>query len=283
MFKPRIYTVTDDGLPDGKPVMLSQERLDEVRALLGEYVFACQMLLNPVAGHEQVFKPEWIRRYEVRPRTLNVYIMGDYGGSKTTKTNDNTAFAVIGIDSNRNKYLLDGAVHKMNLSQRWDMLTKLRKRWINATGVLSVRVGYERYGAQSDIEHFTQMMAITGEHFHIQELAWPLSGSGAKDERIKRLQPDFENWRFFFPYVGPQTSQQRDADPVLVAKPIKQKNHEGKIYDVVEWMLANEYNFFPHSTKKDMLDAMSRIYDMQAMPAIIYNERDVLPEVEHDY
>ena len=39
----------------------------------------------------------------------------------------------------------------------------MRKRWKRAQGVREVKIGYERYGAQSDIDHFKQMMTIEPE------------------------------------------------------------------------------------------------------------------------
>jgi hypothetical protein len=45
--KPRIYTATQDGTADGKPVLLTQENLDKKKIVLGSYIFGCQMLQNP--------------------------------------------------------------------------------------------------------------------------------------------------------------------------------------------------------------------------------------------
>src|SRR4029079_272538 len=125
---PRIYPATDTGTPDGKPVFLSQAEWDKKKQESGPYITACQLLLNPIAGSEQDLKPEWIRTYEVRPLTLNVYIVCDPADSKEKGTS-NTAMAVIGIDVSHNKYLLDGCCHKMNLKERWDMLKGLQKKW----------------------------------------------------------------------------------------------------------------------------------------------------------
>ena len=66
----------------------------------------------------------------------------------------------------------------------------------------------------------------------------------------------------------------------LCAKPIKRRNENGQIYNLVEWFIANEYMFFPATTSKDFLDAMSRIYDMEISAPMIYNEVDLLPPVE---
>lgn len=281
--KPRIYPATDDGTPDGKPVFLSQEAWDKKRKESSGYTIACQMLQNPIAGSQQEFQTDWIRTYEVRPHTLNVYMMWDYAGSRKSTGSSKTAVAVIGVDAALNKYLLDGACHKMDLNERWKLMKKLRNKWISAPGVQIVKIGYERYGAQSDIQHFETMMRIEKTAFAIEELNNTRDGTVDKDNRIRRLIPDFQNWRFFLPYEGDKTSLQADAEnnhqSHLIAKKIRAVNEDDKVYNVTQWFLENEYVFFPHTTQKDFLDAMSRIYDMEISAPMTYDETDVYPEV----
>src|SRR5262249_28115598 len=125
-----------------------------------------------------------------------------------TASSDRTAFAVIGVDTQRNKFLLDGTRHRMNLTTRWETLKALVAKWRRAPGVEMVRVGYERYGLQSDIQHFRLMMESeeerarssstslwqterrTFEPFHIEEIAWVLEGNQSKDARVGRLVPE---------------------------------------------------------------------------------------------
>lgn len=285
IFKPRIYPATDNGLPDGKPVFLTEAEWEYKKKEVSGYVLACQQLQNPLAGEAQEFKPEWLRRYEIRPETLNVAITVDPASSKK-KGSSNSAFAVIGIDTASNKYLLDGACHKMSLTERWKMLKYLRFKWIRQPGVQIVKIGYEKYGMQADIEHFTEMMRLEKCPFPIEEVSWTRDLEQAKDDRIRRLIPDHQNWRFFYPYAGDETSMQAQAiasrQGYLVAKPIKRKNHEGRLYDLVELLVANEYLFFPATTAKDMLDSMSRFYDLEMMPPMIVHEADILPEWYED-
>ncbi len=90
----------------------------------------------------------------------------------------------------------------------------------------------------------------------------------------------------FFPYSGEPTSAQREAfqnnRKHLIANPIKRKNEENKIYDLVDWFIKNEYMFFPNTVMKDFLDALSRIYDIDPQPPIIINESDVMPDYYED-
>jgi hypothetical protein len=283
--KARVYAATDDGTINGKPIFLSQEAWDKKLNDESTFTIACQQLQNPSAGGEQEFKPEWLRNYEIRPKNLNVYILGDYAGSKKAGSS-NTALLVVGVDHAMNKYILDGVCHKLSLTERWITLRNLRRRWINQPGIQHVKVGYEKFGAQSDIEHFESQMKIENEHFAIEELSWPREGDVSKDSRIRRLEPDFRNWRFFIPYSGEMTSMQRDAkergQEYLISRPIKKKDHENKIYDVIEWFVKREFLFFPNTTYKDFMDALSRIYDIGITAPIIYDETDLEPEAYED-
>lgn len=270
--KPRIHPATYDGKLDGEPVFLQKERWEEIKKTTSTYTVACQQLLNPIIGSDVSFKQEWWTEWEVRPYTLNVYIMVDPAHSKKKESN-RTAFAVVGVDSNFNKYLLDGACHRMTLSEKWTMLKRLRQKWKRAPGIREVKVGYERYGAQSDIDHFKAMMANDGSNFPIYELNWVGGGgSQSKKDRIQRLEPDLKDGSFFFPYPTDEkmlTSYQRDykerKQSFLISKKIICIDEERATYDLTKWVKDNEYNLFP-TIHPDFLDALSRIYDMDPMP-----------------
>lgn len=278
---PRIYPATDTGTTDGKPVFFTDSDWGSKKKENSLFTLACQYLQNPVAGGLQEFKAEWIRRYEVRPSTLNVGILVDPADSKRP-TACNTAMVVIGIDAGGNKYLLDGACHKMTLSERWVMLKNLHQKWVRQPGVQTVVVGYEKYGMQSDIQHFQHVMQHEKYSFSITEVSWTSDGTTAKDDRIRRLEPDHRNWRFFYPYEGQKTSAQREAEDkgkgFLVAKPIRRVNESQRVYNLLEYFVNNEYLLFPASPAKDMMDAMSRFYDLNLGPPRIYHEADLIPE-----
>jgi len=211
--KPRIYPATDDGTLNGKPVLLTAERWEEVRSTQRSTVSA-QMLLNPIAGQEQMFRIEWCRSYEVRPSVLNIYIMGDPSKGKN-KTSDRTAIAVIGIDAQNNKYLLDGYCHRMPQSERWSCLKSLYKKWLGMTGVQSVNVGWETYGLQTDHEYFMERMREEKDApvFEVKELNWVRDGLQAKPKRVERLEPEFRGSRFFLPALvwHPEIRDERDG------------------------------------------------------------------------
>jgi hypothetical protein len=300
--QPRIYAATDDGTLNGNPVFMSKEAWDKAKREMRSTI-AAQMLQNPLAGQENTFRIKWLQPYWVRPTMMNVYIMGDPSKGRS-KTSDRTALVVIGIDVGGNKYLLDGYCHRMPLSERWEKFKNLHKRWSGMPGVQMVRAGYERYGMQSDDEYFDEKMRLEGVRFEIEELGWTGErGRESKGHRVERLEPDFRGGSFFIPakvwnpavggdgvarwYLEDGSDEIRyRANPGMhhyegraksagehwrLMDPIRRVDEDGGIYDLVR-VFFEEYRFFPFSPRDDLIDAMSRIYDMTPMAAIRFEK-----------
>jgi hypothetical protein len=294
--KVRLHPATANGREDGAPVFWDQKTWDQKR-IEQRSTLAAQLLQNPAAGKQAMFDPAWYRPYEIRPVTINVYIMMDPSRGRT-KRSDRTAVAVIGVDAASNKYLLDGARHRMKLSERWDMLLHLQRKWRDAPGVQMLSVGYERFGQQSDDEYFQEKMRAMKDPmdvFAITELAWPNEGSNSKKDRVQRLQPDFEGEKFFLPPIirhpdlgdsywkynptnftvdftpvrGPTNlmrAMEHQGQKYRIPKAIVRRDEEGNIYDVTK-ALMDEMLIFPFALHDDMVDVTSRIYDMTPMAA----------------
>lgn len=288
---PRIYPATDDGTPHGRPVFLSREVWEETK-LNQRTTLSAQMLQNPSAGHEAMFERKDLRFAEIRPATLNVYIMVDPASSKK-KGSDRTAMAVVGVDAARNKFLLDGFCHKMSLTERWLNMVHLRRHWMRQPGIQNVYIGYERFGMRSDLEHFEEKMREPGgDAFEIKELNWPQDSPAAKQDRIQRLVPDFAKNKFFLSAVvtreeggkrvAAESSAQRQmrerGEAFRILKPVSRRDHEGNAYGLNKIFL-DEYLVYPFSKHDDFLDAVSRIYDMDYLPPVIVDEQMLEPEV----
>jgi phage terminase large subunit-like protein len=280
--EPRIYPATDDGTRDGTPVLLTPEAWEITKRDQPTNVLAAQMLQNPAAGNEAMFKKEWLKFADIRPATLNVAIMCDPASSRK-KGSDDTVIHVWGMDVARNRFLLDGFHHKMGLAERWTRLRDLYKKWTTTPGVLVVKVGYERYGSTSDLEYFTERMEIEKDSFEIVELAWPLEGPGSKYDRIQRLEPDFRQGKVYLAALHDeetrnQTMMRQQGQAFLIYTPTRRQDHEGNVYNLNQKFL-NEYLYYPYSVHDDGLDTASRWNDMEMHPPIIINERDLEPEV----
>jgi len=286
ILKSRVYPATHDGTPNGDPVLVSKEHWEEIKKTQTGATLACQMLQNPIAGEQAFFDVKWLQIYEIRPETLNVYLLIDPARSMK-KDSDNTAMAVVGVDYARNKYLLDGFNHRMQLKERFDKMVELRRKWLNSPGIQSVFVGYEAYGAQADLDYFNEKFQSGIGSFEITELKWPREGLGSKQDRVQRLEPDFRAGRFYLPYdtdVKKLTSNQlkvNEHKPYRIAKPIKQRDSEGNIYDLTQHF-KEQVHFFPFGGLKDLVDAVSRIYDMEPVPPVIMDQKDLEPEAYAD-
>jgi len=197
--KPRIHPATDNGKLDGKPVFLSEARWEQIKRDQRSTVSA-QCLLNPIAGDEATFNSSMLFGYDVFPAVMNVYILVDPSKGSSQRS-DRTAIAVIGIDQGGNKYLLDGYRHRMKLSDRFQFVTNLKQKWEKHPGVQCVKVGWESYGKDVEIEAIKDMQLRDRNVFKIEELNTPHRGAHSKNDRIERLEPDFRLGRFLLPMV----------------------------------------------------------------------------------
>ncbi len=264
---PRIYPATDDGTREGKPVYFTQTEWDKRLIKNTDSDIACQYLQNPLSGEQRMFSVEDIQEYEVRPETMAVYVMCDPARSKK-KDSANTAIIVLGLDYNNNKYLLDGYNHKMDLQERWENFARMYVKWKMATGVQQVRMGYESFGAQADLDYFKEQMRLPNRpQFEVTELMWPRDGEGSKTDRVQRLVPDLKSHKIFFPYKTDEKNLTRNQRTMhangygyRIAESIRRKDEHGNIYDLSE-QLKMQFHYFPHGMK-DAIDAISRIYDM---------------------
>jgi len=293
--KVRIYPTTDNGKLNGNPVFLTPKRWDEIKRTQKKVV-ASQHLMNPAAGNEASFDPLTFRPYTIRPALLNVYIMCDPSSGRTQKS-DRTAIAVIGVDVQKNFYLLDGYRHRMSLTKRWEALHGLYEHWYHVPGVRSIGVGYERYGMQADLQYFELEMLKKGNlSFPIEELNWPREGEHSKTARVDRLEPYLRNSKFWLPglvwhadfsdmqnglhtfwSINPDSleieyrRQMGDTKAMKamkatnqswrVVKPIIRYDEDRNVYDVTRALLE-ELRFFPFGSHDDLVDATSRIFDM---------------------
>lgn len=230
---PRIHKGTKDGKPEGEPVLWSREFMAKKRITMGPYIFGCQILQDPVADQVQGFRLEWLRYWTPEKwAAMNRYILVDPAGEKK-KDNDYTVMLVIGTGADRNYYLIDGIRDRLNLTERAKHLMRLHRKY------LPIRVGYEKYGKDSDIEHIQFVQGLEAYHFEIV----PLAGQMAKNDRIRRLIPIYEQARFLLPHAC------HFAD------------YEGKLHNLTQEFIDDEYLTFPVASHDDIFDCMARILD----------------------
>ncbi len=228
------------------PQRLSREILDQTMLDMTPMNYAGQMLQEPVPVGGGEFMPEWPNHYNpltIKPKGMNVYLLvdaagGDETNKKKKKTSDRTAMAVIGLAPDNNYYLLDLVIDRFNATERIDMLFILHKKWNEICGK-PPRVGYEKYGLMTDVHYAKKRMGEEGYNFQLIELG----GRMAKEERIRRMIPDLQKGRWYFP------------DTLIYT------DTEGRSIDMVKELLDSEMAVFPRARFDDGLDATTRIYD----------------------
>jgi hypothetical protein len=280
----RLYPATHDGTLDGQPVFLTKEQNDAKKIIQGPAVYACQMLQNPLGGKERMFDIQDLQTYELRPGTLSVYVMCDPARSKK-RGSAKTAIVVIGVDHGMNKYLLDGFNHRMDLKERWEHFSLMYKRWTRMPGVQNVRMGYESFGAQADMDYFEEQMKKAGQpRFEIVLLEWPHDGEGSKIDRVQRLGPDLRSHKLYIPHHTDPKSMTRNQRQAVaegltyrLAQPIIRKDEEGKKYNLSD-EFKMQLHYFPYGGFKDLVDAASRIYDMSPKPPVVNESSYLEPE-----
>ncbi len=234
---PRIYPATRDGTEAGEPVFLEKENLEKKRRDMGAYVFACQMLQNPKQDKMQSFKSEWLRFWQPELKhyiSMNRIILVDPANSKK-RNSDYTTMWLVGRNFDEKYYVIRMLRDRLNLSERTRALFELVRNYDVQN------VAYEQYGVQADIDHIKSEMQRHCYHFNIL----PVGGKMAKNDRIKRLETDFEQGNIFLPTT------------------CHYKSYEGKFEDMTQIFINEEYLLFPMSSHDDMLDALARIHDVE--------------------
>lgn len=241
--KARVYPATKDGTDKFTPencVLMAPEALAKKRKEMGPTTFSTQMLLNPKGGVITGFNEKWLRYW---PReqfaNLNWIILGDpasgkKGDPKKKATSDYTAIWVLGLGSDGNWYVGDYIHDRLNLKQRVLTVFALHRRW------KPTFIGWEEYGLQADKEAMEWEMERRNYRFAVT----PLGGALKKEDRIRRLQPIFENQRIYLPEGG-----------------CVHTNYEGVAEDTIRQFITNEYLSFPVVQHDDGLDSLSRIED----------------------
>lgn len=216
-----------------------EEIIDQKKKDLGKYTFATQISLKPVSEDEQRFEIDWLQYYTVAPSPLNKYILVDPAGDSRKKGSSYTVMHVVGVDWNKNKYLLDMARDKLSMKEKWEVLRDLFLKHSEGSSTV-MNVGYEKYSMQADIAAIQEWQLDEHIVFGIQELG----GNVSKKDRIRNaLVPDFQYGKWYLPKEYWYTDKQ------------------GKTRDLIKEFIEEEYKHFPNVTYFDMLDALARIGD----------------------
>jgi predicted phage terminase large subunit-like protein len=232
---PRLYPATDDGTLTGNPVFLEPDMYQEKVRFMGPYTASAQLLQNPTADNAQGFRREWLRHFSKADGYLemNRALLVD-AASEKKRGSDWTAIAIVAKGPDRNYYALDWIRDRLNLEERAQAVMRMHRKWRPQV------VGYEKYGMMADVEYLKQIQERDNYRFFIQELG----GKMPKHDRIRRLVPAFSEGQFYLPTELHYTQ------------------YDGRTVDLVETFINDEMMPFPVGGHDDVLDAFSRVYDV---------------------
>lgn len=223
------------------------QTLNRTRKDMGVYEFAGQYMQEPAPKGGGVFKQSYLLYYrqpekiEDRKKfvsSMNIFILVDPAHEKK-KTSDFSAFVVLGANYDNNLYLLDMVRDKLSPSERINTLFRLHRKWNSLSGKPPKAV-YEVNGARSDGHYIREYMKQSMYYFTLVEV----NHTQNKNDRIKQLEPYFQNGRILFPDGG-----------------IYHVDYTGENVNVLEVLIEQEMLTFPVGIHPDMLDAMAQILD----------------------
>lgn len=171
MYTLRLKPATDNGLENGKPVLLSQKNLDNLKSTK---TFRAQQLLNPTPEGTQKLNPDFLNMVNPQfiPRNLYKFMLIDQAGdeeSNKSKYTDPWAIWVIGIEPKRDdigassRYILD---MWSEVSGESEAIEQAIRMYINA-GVVQ-RLGVEKVGISTTHLHIQNALKSKGRYISIE-------------------------------------------------------------------------------------------------------------------
>ena len=198
--------------PDGSlffPKILPQEELERLRLSMGNYLFSCNYLNNPVDKDHAKFKQEWIKYYVDKKKKptdmlcpqlaeMNIYTTLDPAISERIE-GDFSGFITVGVDSDNNKFVLETKRLKVNPFELINEVFEVYKRF------KPLSIGIEMAVFQKVLKYWLMIeMQKRNIYLPIVELK---SEQKSKEYRISGLQPMFE---FGSIYINPSMRELED-------------------------------------------------------------------------
>jgi predicted phage terminase large subunit-like protein len=209
------------------------ERLLQIKQTLPPRDWEALYQQRPRAGTGADFKRQWLNFYTtVQHRGMYKLMLVDPASGKR-KNNDFTSIWIIGLGEDENYYVLDAIRDRMNLTERSEAVFRMHRKWKPS------QVRYERYGMMADIEHIKSEMNAKSYRFPITEVG----GITAKEDRIRRLVPVFQQGRVWMP------------------EEIAYTGTDGKPRNLIHDFIEEEYLAFPVGRHDDMLDGLARMVE----------------------
>jgi len=237
MYLTRIKPATDNGEIDGKPVLLSQERLDKLK--MSEH-FNSQQLCDPTPTGVRALHSEFLEMIddEFIPRNVYKFMSIDPAGDDTTGEGDAWAIMVVGVEpkgdeaGNSNIYIMDAVISPLRHTEAIEEIVRMYMR----NGVIQ-KVGVEKVALSTAEVHVANALKMRGRMISVENGSLEILRPAGR-KKVRRIEEAL-SWPL-------------DNGKVFVAKSVKGMYVE---------RLKQEMDMFPY-WHDDGLDALSYVYDM---------------------
>ena len=163
-FKP----ATDTGERDGKPVFLSQDRLNNLKLTR---TFNCQQLLNPTPTGTRNYSRELIHPVEPKfiPRGLYNIILIDQAGDNTQADGDPWAITSLGVEQKADEmgmnkvFIRQLIIDKMRLSEAMETICR-----VYLTSGIVKKLGVEKIGLSTTETHIAAALKKNGRRVSVE-------------------------------------------------------------------------------------------------------------------
>lgn len=163
LFKSRIIAATDDGTPNGKPILLSQKQLDEKKT---ESSYNSQQLCDPTPLGDRKLDGALLKDIDPQDIPDNIHklmIVDPAGDDKTSKSNDNDPWGlmVAGVDPDfddlgaSNIYITDLMIEKLGETEGTEAAVRMYLR----NGVI-FQLGVEKVALSTTEIHIANALKV---------------------------------------------------------------------------------------------------------------------------
>lgn len=233
----RLKPATHDGSMSGKPVFLSQKRLDFLK---GTKTFNCQQLLDPTPAGVRRLEGKMLLDIEPQfvPKELYKFLLVDPAGDDKDGTGDAWAIMCVGVEPKTDEigtsrvFILDASISPFRESEATEEIVRMYMR----NGMI-LQVGIEKVGLSTTELHVANALREKGRNISIINKTLVLLKPAGRN-KVKRIES-------------------------ALAWPLS----NSKIYistdvpDVYRQRLRSEMDKFP-AWHDDGLDALSYLYDI---------------------
>jgi hypothetical protein len=254
----RFKPATEDGTAIGKPVLMSQEALDELK---GDTSFNCQQLLDPTPSADQRLNPDFLQKIEPGsiPKDVYKFLLIDQAGDAESNKSRNTdawAMCVFGVEPFSDEigqsriFIQDLWVEVCGESEAIERAVRM---YVDAGIVCSI--GVEKVGQTTTHLHIANALKARGRHVEFSDDRWSsgilLRPSGRNKKKFieSALAWPLNNSKWFYSSEVPvkyieRLKQEMSTFPLWHDDTL---NACAYLYDVIR-----EYNFPLRKTKEEL-------------------------------